>query len=220
MIILGIETSTSVGSVALTSGEKILAEYIQDNNCPHSIWLIPAIEAILNNTRIKKRAIEGISISIGPGAFTSLRVGISTAKGLAQSLNIPLVPVSSLRILAGNISFSQLSICPIIDAKRKEINVAFFKYQDHELKQISENLITTPASLVEKIKEPTIFLGNGALIYQEILSKELRELAIFLPEIFSIPRAALGAILGEKKIKEGEVPDLFEVEPLYLRKPI
>lgn len=220
MIILGIETSTSVGSVALTSGEKILAEYIQDNNCSHSIWLIPAINAILNDTGIKINTVEGIAISMGPGAFTSLRVGVSTAKGLAQSLNIPLVPVSSLKILAGNISFNQLSICPVIDAKRKEIYTAFFKYQDYELKQISENLITTPASLVEKIKKPTIFLGNGAILYQGILRKELAELAIFPPEIFSIPRAALVAILGEKKIKEGKVPDLFEVEPLYLRKPV
>ncbi|MDI6785620.1 MAG: tRNA (adenosine(37)-N6)-threonylcarbamoyltransferase complex dimerization subunit type 1 TsaB [bacterium] len=220
MIILGIETSTSAGSVAITSEEKVLAEYTQNNSCSHSVWLISAINTILIDAEIKVKAIEGISISCGPGAFTSLRVGISTAKGLAQNLNIPLAPVSSLEVLASNISFNQINICPIIDAKRKEIYAAFFKYQDYKLKQFSENLIISPLSLIEKIKEPTIFLGNGTVLYKEILREKLGELAIFLPEIYNLPRGALVATLGEQKIKEGRVPNLFEIEPLYLRKPM
>lgn len=220
MIVLGIETSTSAGSVALTNKEKVLAEYTQDNNYSHSIWLISAIDAILNDAGISLKTIEGISVSEGPGAFTSLRVGISTAKGLAQSLNIPLVLVSSLEVLARNIAFNQLNICPILDAKRGEIYTAFFKYQDYKLRQTTENLIISPLSLFEKIKEPTIFLGNGVALYGEILKEELGELAIFFPEIYNLPRGAMVAILGEKKIKEGRIPNLFEIEPLYLRKPV
>ncbi|MBU0899613.1 tRNA (adenosine(37)-N6)-threonylcarbamoyltransferase complex dimerization subunit type 1 TsaB, partial [bacterium] len=146
--------------------------------------------------------------------------GVSSAKGLAQSLNLPLATISSLEVLAANISFTYLSICPTIDAKRKEVYAAFFKYQDQGLRQITEDLLLTPLDLALKVKEPTIFIGNGVLLYQEILRENLKEKAIFLSEIFSLPRASLVASLGEKKIKEGKAANLFEVEPLYLRSSV
>ncbi|MBU0600082.1 tRNA (adenosine(37)-N6)-threonylcarbamoyltransferase complex dimerization subunit type 1 TsaB [bacterium] len=219
MIVLGIETSTSAGSLAIVDNEKVLAEYTL-SSCSHSVWLMVTIKTVLKDVGLKIKDLQGISTSVGPGAFTSLRVGVSSAKGLAQSLNLPLATISSLEVLAANISFTYLSICPTIDAKRKEVYAAFFKYQDQGLRQITEDLLLTPLDLALKVKEPTIFIGNGVLLYQEILRENLKEKAIFLSEIFSLPRASLVASLGEKKIKEGKAANLFEVEPLYLRSSV
>jgi tRNA threonylcarbamoyladenosine biosynthesis protein TsaB len=220
MLILGIETSTLSGSIAINNGDKLLIEINQNNNLSHSIWLLESLKKILEETNVDIKDLEAISVSVGPGAFTSLRVGVSTAKSLAYCLNIPLVTISSLEVLALNISFAKIPICPLIDAKRGEIYAAIFKYNNLRLERIKDDFITIIEELSYIIKEPTIFLGTGAIIYKERLINILKNKAIFPLEVLNLPRASLVATLGEQKLKKGDIADLFKVEPIYLRKAL
>src|SRR5919198_4229491 len=188
MKILGIETSTYSGSIAIVDDDRILGELSLGVGPEHSEKLLPMLDWLLKEIGLERREIQGIVVSVGPGSFTALRVGISTAKGLAFSLGIPVVGVSSLEVLAGNLPFALFNVCPIIDAKKKEVFAAFFRYSDvcrdevtPPLHRISDDMLILPQKLIGIIHEKTIFIGDGVVLYKDFLKSTLGELAIFCP---------------------------------------
>jgi len=166
MKVLGIETSTGSGSVAVLEGDKVLGEFFLNLGPTHSEKLLPMLDWLLKEVGVEKNEIEGIAVSKGPGSFTALRVGISTAKGLAFSLGIPVVGVSSLEVLARNLLYTPLYIYSLIDAKKKEVYAALFRYSDTNLNRITDDILISPDDICEMISERTIFIGNGALLYK------------------------------------------------------
>jgi tRNA threonylcarbamoyladenosine biosynthesis protein TsaB len=218
MRVLGIETSTHSGSVALVEDNKVLGEFFLDLGPAHSEKLLPMVDCILKEVGMAKKEIEGITVSIGPGSFTALRVGISTAKGLAFSLEIPVVGVSSLETLALNLPFTPFVICPLIDARKKEVFAAFFRFSDGYLIRISDDLLISSQDLSEMICERTVFIGSGAVLYRDLLKDTLGELALFCPSNFNFPRASNCALMGVRKLKNGCEDDLSAFAPRYLRK--
>lgn len=217
MKILGIETSTQAGSIAFTDGDRVLGELSLNLGPVHSEKLIPMIDWLLGEVGGEKREIEGIAVSVGPGSFTGLRVGLSTAKGLAFSLKIPLVGISSLETLAMNI-FTNFSICSIIDARKKEVFAAFFKLSDGGIVRTSGDVLISPQGLCEMIRERTVFIGDGAVLYRDLLMKILGELALFCPLNLNFPRASNSALIGARKLREGCRDDLSTLAPRYLRR--
>jgi tRNA threonylcarbamoyladenosine biosynthesis protein TsaB len=217
MKILGIETSTYAGSMAFAEDGKVLGEFFLNLGPTHSEKLIPMVDWLLGEVEMEKKEIEGIAVSIGPGSFTALRVGLSTAKGLAFSLGVPVVGVSSLEALALNI-FTNFNICSIIDAKKKEVFVAFFKFSDGHLIRISDDILISPQGLSEMIRERTVFIGDGAVLYRDFLMNALGELALFCPLNINSPRASNCALIGARKLGDGWADDLSTLAPLYLRK--
>jgi len=129
MLILGIETATMTGGVALLNEERLISEYTLNVRTTHSARLMPALDRVLEDSSIDKCEIDGIAVSIGPGSFTGLRIGLATAKGLALGLDIPLAGVPTLDALAHNTPFAMYQICPILDAKRKEVYYSLFRYE-------------------------------------------------------------------------------------------
>ena len=221
MKVLAIETSTYSGSIAASQGNEILGEYYLNMGPSHSERLVPAIDRLLGELNIDRRALGGVAVSLGPGSFTALRVGISTAKGIAYSLGIPVAGASSLEILAMNLPFSPFQVCAAADARKGELFCALFRTGEGRAARLTEDMIIAPPGLMEIIKEKTIFIGEGALLYRDFL--EDNGLgggdSLFCPPYLNYPRASSLAIYGYERFKEGHADEVLGLAPMYLRKP-
>ena len=223
MKILAIETSTYAGSIAVLENERILGEYYFDIGPAHTEKLVPSIDWLLSELAIDKSDLTAIAVSLGPGSFTSLRVGISTAKGLCYSLGIPLVGVSSLKALAMNLLFSPYNICPLIDARKGEVFVALFRSNRGILERLLEDVVVSPEELVNLINDNTIFLGDGSLLYKDYLEDNLSHDIMFSPVNINFPRASNLVLSEIGKFKEDRdnsylCNEIMNLAPHYLRK--
>ncbi len=220
MKVLAIETSTYSGSIAVSEDDEILGEFYFNMGPSHSEKLVPSIDWLLNGLHIHKSELDGIAVSLGPGSFTALRVGISTAKGIALSLRIPVTGASSLELMAMNLPFAGHSVCSVMDAKKGELFAALFRSGDGEFERVTEDMTVTPAKLNEIIKEKTIFIGEGALLYRDFLEDNQVSLenVVLCPRYLNYPRASSLAQLGVRNLGAGNVDDVVTLAPIYLRK--
>ncbi len=218
MKVLGIDTSTSCGSVGLIDDEQIVSEYLLNIQVTHSERLLGAIEFVLKEARYSMDDIDGWAISIGPGSFTGLRIGASTIKGLGFATQKPVAGVSTLDVLAFQISPTPSLICPILDARKQEVYTAFYRYERGDLlRRLSAYQAIKPENLVKSIKEQTIFTGEGVKTYGAVLRNALPSFAIFAPFSLHLPHGSVVAKLGLELLKKGEYLELSTFTPLYIR---
>ncbi|MFQ5867311.1 MAG: tRNA (adenosine(37)-N6)-threonylcarbamoyltransferase complex dimerization subunit type 1 TsaB [bacterium] len=218
MVILGIETSTKTCSIALADGEKIRDEISLHLGLFHSERVIPLLDEILISNGMAIKDIDGIAVSIGPGSFTGIRIGVSTARGLAQSLNIPLVGIPSLDGLAFGMGTSGEVVCPMIDALRREIYTALYEGR----KRLTPHQLIGIESWLEGLKdkgETILFLGEAVDIYEELIKDSLKKKAKIVEKEKRYASADRVAQLGLEKLVSGEGKKYDEVFPLYIRKP-
>src|SRR5690242_19383342 len=128
MRVLALETSTLAGGVALMDGERLVAEYVLDVGVTHSERLLAVIDRVLADARWAPRDLEGLAVSIGPGSFTGLRVGVSTVKGLAWALGLPIAAVPTLDAMAAAVPSSAWPVCPILTARRGEVYASLYRH--------------------------------------------------------------------------------------------
>lgn len=223
MIILGIETSTRTGSVAIVEGEKIIAEYTLNIKETHTSRLMPAIDHILKGAHLTIYQMDAVAVSLGPGSFTGLRIGVATAKGLCLALGKPLIGIPTLDAFAHNICYTSHLIRPLIDARRGEVYTALYRYRlpvgRHELEKLTGDMVLPLEELLSKIDEPTIFVGDVFDSYRGPVEREMPGKVSFAPPYLSLPRAANVAVLGLRKLKSAEESELQEIEPRYVRRP-
>mgnify|MGYP005842226515 CR=1 FL=1 len=218
MKIFGIDTSTSCGAVGLIDDGEVISEYLLNLPVTHSERLLGAIEFVLREARCSIEQIDGWAVALGPGSFTGLRIGVSTVKGLAFATGRPVAGVSTLDVLASQIAPTPYLICPILDARKKELYTAFYRYEEgHSLKRQSDYQAIRPENLVKKITELTIFLGDGVKTYRDYLSNSLSSLAIFPPAPLHVSRGSMVAKLGFELLQKGEYLNLSTFSPLYIR---
>jgi tRNA threonylcarbamoyladenosine biosynthesis protein TsaB len=218
MKILGIDTSTSCGSVGLIGDGEVISDYLLNLPVTHSERLLGAIEFVLREARCPIEQIDGWAIALGPGSFTGLRIGVSTVKGLAFATGKPVAGVSSLDVLASQIAPTQHPICPILDARKNEVYTAFYRYEKgSSLKRQSDYQAIRPGNLVKKITEPTIFLGDGVKNYRDFLLNSLPLLAILPPAPFHVSHGSMVAKLGFELLQKGKHLNLSTFSPLYIR---
>jgi len=218
MVILGIETSTKTCSIALIDGERIRDEISLHLGLSHSEKLIPLIDEILKRNTKAIKDIDGIAVSIGPGSFTGIRVGVSTARGFAQSLNIPLVGIPSLDALAFGVGTSGEVVCPMIDALRREIYTALYAGR----KRLTPHQLIGIENWLERLKEKRetiLFLGEAVDIYENLIKDFLKKKAKIVKKEKRYASAAKVAELGWEKLVSGEGKKYDEVFPLYIRRP-
>jgi len=229
MLILAVETSTPTGSVALVEfplngdsspgSEKILGEHILNLQTTHSERLMPSIDRLLQESSLSIRDVQGIALALGPGSFTGLRIGVSTVKGLAYALQVPVVGIPTLDALAHNVRFSSSLICPVLDARKKEVYAALFRGDgEGRIVKVTEDWVLAPEELCSRIKERTIFLGNGMELYAGKVREKLGPLALFAPPELSLPRALNVARLSLPKFTKGLTFELFSFTPIYVRR--
>ena len=218
MKVLGIDTSTSSGSVGLIEDKEVISEYLLNIPVTHSERLLGAIEFVLREARCPIEQIEGWAIALGPGSFTGLRIGVSTVKGLAFATGKPVAGISTLDALASQIAPTPYLICPILDARKKEIYMAFYRYEEGgSLRRQSEYQAISPDDLVRKIKEQTIFIGDGVRTYGDFLLNCLGSFAILSSSHFHVPHGSMVAKLGMELLRKGEHLNLSAFSPLYVR---
>jgi tRNA threonylcarbamoyladenosine biosynthesis protein TsaB len=229
MLILAVETSTPAGSIALVEApgggedpgerEKIIGETILGTAENHSVRLMPALDGLLGGTALTIHQVRGIALGLGPGSFTGLRIAVSTVKGLALALKVPVVGVPTLDVLAYNLRYSSQTVCPVLDARKKEVYAALFRGNgEGHLEKISEDWVLSPEDLCSRIQGKAIFLGNGLEVYGEVFREKLGSRALFAPPELSLPRAANVARLSLSGFKKGLTLDLFSFTPVYLRR--
>lgn len=218
MKVLGIDTSTSCGSIGLVEDGKVISEFLLDRPETHSERLIRGIELLLKESHLSIHDLDGWVISLGPGSFTGLRIGVSTIKGLAFATNKPIVGVSTLDVLAFQISPTPYLICPVIDARKGEVYTAFYRYQEKDsLKRISPYRALRPEELIHQIKEKTLFVGDGVKSYGDYFKKALPTFTLYPPWPLHFPHGSALAILGIEILKKGVSLDLSSFTPLYIR---
>jgi tRNA threonylcarbamoyladenosine biosynthesis protein TsaB len=218
MKVLGIDTSTSCGSVGLIDNGEVIADYLLNISVTHSERLLGAIEFVLKEARCNIENLDGWAISLGPGSFTGLRIGVSTVKGLAFATQKPVAGVPALDVLAFQISPTPYLVCPILDARKGEVYTAFYRYEkgDFPHRQTAFQAIR-PKDLVEKIEERTIFIGDGVKTYGDYLQNALPSLTISPPHPLHLPHGSIVARLGLELLRKGESLDLSNFTPLYVR---
>jgi len=219
MKILAIETSTMMGSVAIMDTGGLIAEYCLNIRATHSERLMGTIDKVLKDSGLTLKDLDGYAISIGPGSFTGLRIGLGTVKGLAFATKKPIAAVPTLDALAFNIPFSRYQVCPMLDARKKEVYTALYCFTgDGELSKSVDDCVVKPESFLKGIREHTVFLGEGANIYKELIRKILGNLAHFAPLAKQLPSAGNVAGLGLKALMSGMTEEPATIVPRYIRK--
>ena len=220
-LILSLDTSTPCSSVALTVGTRqngeVIAALSLTGKVSHSQRLLSAIDWIMRESGINWPDIGGIGVSLGPGSFTGLRIGMATAKGLAAAAGKVLLGVSTLDSLAAKCVTSRL-ICSLLDARKKEVYAAFYRCSaDGLAERISEPVVLAPAKLAAAIDEPVLLLGDGARVYGDVLHAILRENCLIAPAGLHEPSATSLGLLAGELLEKGLVLDLAEGAPMYVR---
>lgn len=222
MKVLALDTSGLVASVAFADESGILSEYTTNYKKTHSVTLMPMISEMCKLLDMDVKTIDCIAVSGGPGSFTGLRIGSSTAKGLAHVWNLPIVSVPTLEVLAHNISQTECLICPLMDARRGQVYTAVYAYDENQIIPLTEMMATEVPQIVEIIRaygKKVIFLGDGfkpnAAKIHELMDDNSYYVAA--PQN-NIQRAASLAMIGLQYAKAGRLQSYLEHVPIYLRK--
>jgi tRNA threonylcarbamoyladenosine biosynthesis protein TsaB len=214
---LGIDTSTMTAGVGIVEDNQILVDLKFDVRVTYSEILMPTIDLAFRTVGMKIDDLDGLAISIGPGSFTGLRIGLSTVKGLCSGSKKPLAAIPSLDALASHSLYCRCQVAPLLDAKKDQVYAAIYDTGDGELKRESEYMAVSVEDLVEKISKKTLFVGPGARLYQKELTGLLGEKACFALNDQSTPSGACIARMGMSKLARGETEDVANLEPLYIR---
>jgi tRNA threonylcarbamoyl adenosine modification protein YeaZ len=218
-MLLAIDTSTDTASLALVQDSQVLAELTWRCEQNHSVELLPRLADLLGRSKSNLQSINSIIVAKGPGSFNGLRVGVSTAKGLAFSLGIPIVGISTLEVEAYQHAETNLPICPIFNAGRGEIAAAIYQMKDNEWRQIIGEHITTVETLCSQITTKTLFCGEFVAAIAGELRKRLKQRAIISSSTARLRRAGFLAELGQQRLAAGNYDNPATLNPLYLRRP-
>jgi tRNA threonylcarbamoyladenosine biosynthesis protein TsaB len=216
MLILAIETSTSACSAAVADEKRILGEFILDTDRTLSGRILAGIDGIMKDTGCIIDDLDGIAVSLGPGSFTGLRVGVATAKGLALATGKPVVGYSSLASLALNLPWSEFPICAMLDARKHEVYAGVYRCNAIP-EAIVADCVASASYFLETVTEKTIFIGTGVVRYREIIMAKLGENAVFAPFPCDQPRASNGAVIAQEELLNGRAIPLSLLNPTYIR---
>jgi tRNA threonylcarbamoyladenosine biosynthesis protein TsaB len=216
MRVLALETSTLAGSVALCEDGRVVGLSLLDVALTHSERLVAMIHRLIDDCRWRVGHVEGLAVSIGPGSFTGLRVGAATAKGLALALGVPIAPVPTLDVLAWNVPFAGAPVCPILDARKREVYLAHYRWDGAGVARVSEYMALSPEAAAERVPPGAIVLGDGVAACRPHLVASHRAW-VEAPPAQSVPSAAVLGQIGSAMLAAGAGVDGDAIQPIYLR---
>ena len=241
MKLLAIDSSGLVASVALLCDDILVGEYTIHNKKTHSQTLLPMIADMLDMAEVDKHDLTAIAVAAGPGSFTGLRIGASTAKGMAQALSIPIVPVSTLEGLAFGLQGVETLVCPIMDARRSQAYFGIYEVDGEKPVALVNEGAEPIEEILSKLREldrPVTFLGDGVPVFRERICEffgvklsrtaspdGLAEEGLpgkgstvrFASDAVRYLRASSIAALGRIVLREGKEIPAEEFTPVYLR---
>ena len=218
MKILAVDTATNSCSVAILNAGSLSAELMTLNDETHSKHLMGLIDNVLEMAGFRIGDMDGMAVTIGPGSFTGLRIGLSTVKGLAHALDKPVVGVSSLDSLAWQCEDRSHLICAILDARKGEVYSATYRFRGNTLTQTRCQAATIPVAAVKRIKEPCVFIGSGAQLYRGDIIKTIGDYAHFAPKDQHHIRASSVGFLSLQRFQTRDTNEVSSLVPQYIRK--
>lgn len=220
---LAVDTSTATAGIAVVDETGLLAEFLLRDMKTHSQKLVPMLSEILDSLGIKPSDIDIYAAITGPGSFTGIRIGVTTVKSLAYTLNKPTAGITSLDALAYAAAVSEDNlVCPIMDARNNQVYTALYRYRSGALENLSGYLGLHVSELVKLIEDragdsKVLFTGDGVLLHRDFFKIELGERCMFMPDFTLQQIAASAARLALTKASTKDTVDCMELMPFYLR---
>ena len=222
MLILALDSTAQVGSVALCEDEKLIAEYTINTGHTHSETLLPMVESVLKIAGYTVDDVDLFVCTAGPGSFTGVRIGAATVKGIAFGKNQPCIGVSTLEALALNGVVLNGILCPSMNARRQQVYNALFASDGTSLTRLCEDRALAITELGEELATkcpdlPVYLMGDGAKLVYDALSESLGERLVMLPERLVHQSGYNTAMAGLRLYRDGVRTTDFELAPVYLR---
>jgi tRNA threonylcarbamoyladenosine biosynthesis protein TsaB len=220
MYVLGIDTSTLVSSVAIVVPDRVVAEFTLHTRKTHSERLMPTIQQMIADADLVPKDITGIAVSIGPGSFTGLRIGITTAKSMAFALDSPVMGVPTLDALAMQFPYSERMVCPILDAQKGNVYTARYRMKNGFPLRVDEYRVMGIAELLQELAdagEAAVITGEVTL-FTEYLQAADTAIVQIAPPLTRMPRGAAVATAGYQQMLAGNVQDPRTLTPFYIRR--
>ena len=214
MPILAIDTATLVSSVAIATPDTLVAELTIQNRKTHSERLMPHIASLLNMAEIAQTGLKAVAVSIGPGSFTGLRIGLATAKALAYALNIPLIGVPTLAALAFSCPVPGVVLAPMLDAQRGNVYLGLYEWLDDAVFEIQPPRVVAFSEAqaeLAKMEKSALLLGEAAVMHKADIFHPV-------PPHIIMPRAGSVAVMAQGMYAKGIRHNVASLEPLYIRR--
>ena len=214
---LAIDTSSPTGSVAIADDDRLMAEFTLNLDYTHSRRLMRDIDLLLRALGLTIHQLDGLALTLGPGSFTGLRVGVATVKGMAIAADKPVAAVLTLDALAQNLFGTAAEVWALIDARKGEVFAArYLAGSGGRLERQGEPLLLTPQGLAGRLRGPAIVLGSGVPLCKNIWREGPAQVMVAPQQLWQV-RASVVAALGMERLRAGQTEDLAAFGPLYLR---
>jgi tRNA threonylcarbamoyladenosine biosynthesis protein TsaB len=220
-MLLAVDTATRMAGLALyePATGQVLGEEMWYSVNNHTVELMPRLARMLEQQGLSPSDLAGLAVSLGPGSFTGLRIGLGVAKGLALACSLPLVGVPTLDVVAQPHMAQQLPIWAILQAGRRRICVANYTYRKGQWRQSGSYQLTTLEALCDQVKEPALFCGEIETGDADLLRERLGLVVTIASPAASLRRAAYLAELGWQRLARGDSDDAATLSPIYLHDP-
>jgi tRNA threonylcarbamoyladenosine biosynthesis protein TsaB len=216
MNLLFVDTGGATASVAIGAGNRVIAEATLLLDRKLSTRLLAVIDSLLGESGMTTADLDGFGVTRGPGSFTGIRIGMATVMGMASAAGRSVVGISSLALIAANLPFARYQVCALMDARKKEVYAGLFHCGSLPKLRAPE-CVLSPEIFLDRIREPTIFTGDGAAVYRELIEARCSGLSHFAPVSCSFPRAASGIVLALEAFDRSEEMPPERLEPVYIR---
>ena len=220
MKVLAVETATSWQSVALLDGEHVLARNDQDAAGSHAKLLLPTIDRLFRQTGLTLKQLDGLVVSIGPGSFTGLRVGLATLLGFRTISRLPVAVVPTLEGMAWNLRGSRTVLCPILNSRRGELYWALFRWASTDrLERVESEQVGTPITLGNSLTESVLAFGEGWTVESSAIRAAIAGTVTMTEAQASAmkPSAVSIGLAGIERFRQGEYAGAG-VSPLYIQR--
>ena len=214
---LSIDTSTRYANIGLSSNGSLIAGYSWISSQNHTVELLPSVLQLLRSSKVEQQNLKCIIVAIGPGGFSALRVGISTAKGLSIGLQIPVVAVNTLEVEAYPFRNLGYQICPVIDMGRGDMITAFYDYTGSTWGKLTPETLIKPSDLIESLDKPTIICGEAAPRCATEIAAPETTFAVFTDQSPPTRSPANLAEIGYLRLQTGQTEDPSALQPIYGR---
>jgi tRNA threonylcarbamoyladenosine biosynthesis protein TsaB len=214
-MLLAMDTSTQMIGLALYDGVRVLAEMVWQTHNHHTVELSPGINYLMERCAIRPADVEVLGVALGPGSFTSLRIGLALAKGMALALKVPVVGVPTLDVLAASIPVQDVPLAAVLQAGRGRLALVWYHAEAGAWKAQGEPQMITAEELAQQLDKPTLVAGELNINERQVLARR-RKIALLVSPARSLRRPSFLAEIAWERWRAGRVDDVIALSPIYL----
>ncbi len=220
MRVFGIDTCCMAATAAIVDERIMVAQTVVNKNKTHSQMMMPLVEQMFEAAELQAADMDAFAAAVGPGSFTGVRIGVATAKAMAQAANKPCIEVSTLEALAFSSKFFDGIVCPILDARRDQVYNALFRGGRNGLQRLCPDRALSLDELLDELGNmggDVLFMGDGTLVFEEKIRSVLGDRALFAPRLLNMNLGGAVAEIGIEKLKNGDTVEYGKLVPSYVR---